>query len=43
MIAHAANVAMPATAAFGFAVHARVAPPAVVRANVTELVLATMV
>ena len=33
-----ANVATPATAAFGFAVHTNVAAPAVVIANVTELV-----
>ena len=38
-----ANAATPATAAFGFAVHANVAPPALVSANVTELVSLTIV
>ena len=38
-----ANVATPATAAFGFAVHDKVAPPALVSARVTLLVSAAMV
>src|SRR6476660_5990769 len=38
-----ANVATPATAAFGFAVHVNTAPAGVVIASVTELVLPTTV
>ena len=37
-----ANVATPATAAFGFAVHDSVAPAGVVRSSVTLLVSATI-